>query len=146
MRAETYLKRIEKLDALIENKQTEARRWREVANNTTVNMSGERVQSSGSHDTIANAICTYLDLEREEIDSYIAGRKEIIRTIEQLPPIQYKVLFDMYVNYEHFKTLKDIAVKYDCSYSKARGIHERALKRVQRILDERERHENEQMQ
>lgn len=139
MKAETYLKRIEKLDALIENRQAEVARWREVANNTTVNMSGERVQSSGNHDTIENAICTYLDLEREEIDSLLAERKEILKTIEQLPPMQYRVLFNMYAQYEQFKTLKDIAAKYDCSYSTARGTHERALKRLQRILDERER-------
>lgn len=137
MRAETYLKRIEKLDALIENKQAEVARWREVANNTTVNMSGERVQSSGNHDTIENAICTYLDLEREEIDSYIAERKEIIQTIERLSPLQYKVIFKKYVQYEQFKTLKDVAAYYDNSYSWARTTHERALKQIQKILDER---------
>lgn len=139
MRAETYLKRLEKLDALIENKQAEVERWREVANNTSVNMSGERVGSTGCHDTMERAICTYIDLEREEIDSLLAERKEILKTIEQLPPMQYRVIFNMYAQYEQFKTLKDIAVKYDCSYSTARGTHERALKRLQRILDEREK-------
>lgn len=139
MKAEDYLKQIEKLDALIENKQAEVMRWREVANNTSVNMSGDKVGSFGNHDAMANAICTYLDLEREEIDSLLTERKEILKTIEQLPPMQYRVLFNMYAQYEQFKTLKDIAVKYDCSYSTARGTHERALKRLQRILDERER-------
>ena len=139
MKAETYLKRIEKLYTLIENKQFEVARWRAIANNTTFNMSGERVQSSGNHDAIENAICTYLDLEREEIDSYIAERKEIINTIEQLTPNQCKVLFKKYVQYEQFKTLKDVAAFYDNSHSWARTTHERALKQIQKILDEREK-------
>lgn len=139
MKAENYLKQIEKLDALIENKQAEVMRWREIANNTSVNMSGERVGSSGSHDTMANAICTYLDLEREEIDSYIAKRKEIIQTMERLQPAYYKVLYKKYVEYEDFKTLKDIAAYYDNSCSWARTTHERALRQIQKILDEREK-------
>ena len=134
MKAENYLKQIEKLDALIENKQAEVMRWREIANNTSVNMSGERVGSSGSHDAMANAICTYLDLEREEIDSYIAKRKEIISTIEQLATLEYNVLFKKYVRYS---TLKEIAAFYGNSYSWATTTHERALRQIQRILDER---------
>ena len=136
MKAENYLKQIEKLDALIENKQAEVMRWREIANNTSVNMSGERVGSSGNHDTMANAICTYLDLEREEIDSYIAKRKEIITTMEQLATIEYNVLFKKYVQYS---TLKEIAAIYGNSYSWATTTHERALRQIQKILDEREK-------
>ena len=135
MKAETYLKQIEKLDALIENKQAEIQRWREVANNTSVNMSKEKVQSSGSHDTIANAICTYLDLEREEIDAYLAKRKEIIATIEQLATIEYNVIFKKYVQY---LTFKEIAALYGNSYSWATTTHERALKQIQKIIDKRE--------
>ena len=139
MKAENYLKQIEKLDALIENKQSEVMRWREIANNTSVNMSGDKVGSSGNHDAMANAICTYLDLEREEIDSYIAKRKEIIMTMERLSPLYYKVLYKKYVEYANFKTLKDVSAYYDNSESWARTTHERALKQIQKILDEREK-------
>lgn len=139
MRAKEYLEQIEMLDALIENKQAEVQRWRDIANNTTVNMSRERVQSSGSHDTVANAICTYLDIEREEVDTLIAKRKSIIGVIEQLPPIEYDLLHKVYV--QHF-TLKDVAAMKDLSYSWATTTHGIALKMVQNILNKGKR-ENE---
>jgi DNA-directed RNA polymerase specialized sigma subunit len=132
VRAKEYLSQIEMLDKLIENRQADAQRWRDIANNTTVNMSGERVQSSGSHDVIANAICTYLDIEREEIDGLLAKRKVIISVIEQLPPIHYDLLHKVYV--QHF-TLKEVASIYDMSYNWATTTHGKALNEVQNILN-----------
>ena len=100
MKAQEFLKQIKKLDKLIENKLAEVQRWKEIANNTTVNMSGERVQSSGSHDTVANAICTYMDLEREIkqcVDELIDKRKDILNVIEQLPATEYGNIHNIYV-------------------------------------------------
>ena len=134
MRAKEFLEQIEMLDKLIENRQADAQRWRDIANNTTVNMSGERVQSSGSHDTIANAICTYLDIEREEIDGLLTKRKDIIGVIEKLPPIHYDLLHKVYV--QHF-TLKEVASMYDMSYNWATTTHGKALKEVQIIINKR---------
>ena len=139
MNAKEFLLQIKKLDKLIENKFAEVQRWKEIANNTTVNMSGERVQSSGSHDTIANAICTYLDLEREikqSIDELIDNRKEILDVIEQLSATEYDILHKIYV--QDF-TLQEVASLYDRRYEWATTTQGRALKHVQQILDEREK-------
>lgn len=135
--AQAYLKEIKKLDKLIENKLAEVQRWKEIANNTSVNMSGERVQSSGSHDTIANAICTYIDLEREIkqcVDELIAKRKDILNVLEQLDATEYDILHKIYV--QGF-TLKEIASLYDRRYEWATTTHGRALKHVQIILNKR---------
>lgn len=138
MNAKEFLQQVRKLDKLIENKLAEAQRWKEIANNTTVNMSGERVQSSGSHDTIANAICTYIDLDREItrcIDELIDKKKDIISVIEQLSATQYDLLHKLYVqNY----TLQDVASMYQRDYGWATTTHGRALKHVQIILNKRE--------
>jgi DNA-directed RNA polymerase specialized sigma subunit len=136
--AKEFLQQIRKLDKLIENKIAESLQWREIANNTTVNMSGEKVQSSGNHDTVANAICTYLDLEVEiqkRIDELVAARQDVISVIEQLNVAEYDLLHKFYV--QDF-TLQEIASMYDMSYNWATTTHGRALKQVQTILNKRE--------
>ena len=138
MKADAYLKQIQKLDKLIENKMAEVQKWKEIANNTTVNMSGERVQSSGSHDTVANAVCTYLDLEAElekDIADLVTKRQEIIGVIEQLNPTYYDILHKIYVQ---GYTLQEVASLYDRRYEWATTTKGRALKQVQIILNKRE--------
>ena len=143
MNAKDFLLQVKKLDKLIENKLAEVQRWKEIANNTTVNMSGERVQSSGNHDTVENAICTYLDLEKEinqRIDELIDKKKEILDVIEQLNATEYDILHKIYV--QDF-TLQEVASLYDRRYEWATTMQGRALKHVQNILDEREKKNNE---
>ncbi len=138
MTAKEFLQQIRKLDKLIENKIAESLQWREIANNTTVNMSGEKVQSSGNHDTVANAICTYLDLEVEiqkRIDELVAARQDVISVIEQLNVTEYDVLHKVYV--QGF-TLQEVASLYDRRYEWATTTKGRALKHVQTILNKRE--------
>ena len=137
MNAKAFLQQIEKLDILIANTEVDVQFWRDLATNTAVNMSGERVQSSGNHDTTEKAICTYLDLEAENekrIRELAAIRRDIISVIEQLKPVEYDLLHLVYVQR---KTLMDVAIKHDRSYSWATTTHSIALKHVQKILDER---------
>lgn len=137
MNAKAFLQQIEKLDTLIANTEVDVQFWRDLATNTAVNMSGERVQSSGNHDTTEKAICTYLDLEAENekrIKELAAIRRDIISVIEQLKPVEYDLLHLVYVQR---KTLMDVAIKHDRSYSWATTTHSIALKHVQKILDER---------
>lgn len=137
MNAKEFLLQIKKLDKLIENKLAEIRQWKDIANNTTVNMSGERVQSSGNHDTTANAICTYLDMEAElqkDVERLIAIKKDVINVIEQLNATEYDVLHKIYV--QGF-TLQEVASLYDRRYEWASTTQGRALKHVQNILNKR---------
>lgn len=139
LNAKEFLQQIKKLDKLIENTMAEVERWKEIANNTTVNMSGERVKSSGNHDTIANAICTYLDLEAENkrrIAELVEKRRDIINVIEQLDSSEYDLLHKIYV--QGF-TLQEVASLYDRRYEWATTTQGRALKQVQIILNKRER-------
>ena len=142
MNAKEFLQQIKKLDKIIENTMAEVERWKEIANNTTVNMSGERVQSSGNHDTIARAICTYMDLEvenKKHIAELVEIRRDIISVIEQLDATEYDLLHKIYV--QDF-TLQEVASLYDRRYEWATTTQGRALKNVQIILNKRERNEN----
>lgn len=136
--AQEYLQRIKKLDILIENKMQERERWRSVAFNTSSAWGGERVQSAGNPQKMASAIDNYLDIESEisrDLAQKIAARKEIIDTIETLPPREYDVLHKIYVQY---LTLQDFAALNDKTYRWASGVHGQALLSVQKILNERE--------
>lgn len=138
MTAKEFLRKIKKLDKLIENKMAELQHWKEIATNSTVNMSGERVQSSGRHDMVENAICTYIDLDREIarcIDELIDKKKDVISVIEQLSATEYDVLHKVYVQYY---TFDEVAIACKRSHSWATTVHGRALKHVQTILNKRE--------
>lgn len=132
------MSQIKKLDRMIVNKRIEIRQLKEIANNSTGDMTGEKVQSSGNPQRIAEAIVKYVDLEREifqDINKLIDARRDVISVIEQLSTTEYDILHKLYVQNI---TFQDVATAYDRTYSWATTIHGRALKHVQRILDERE--------
>lgn len=129
-----YLAQIDKIDQMIENKQAEVQRWKDIATSTSAGISGERVSSSGNHDTMANAVCTYLDIEDEEITALKQKRAAILRTIEQLPADEYDLIHKVYVQK---LTLKDVAYMRKKSYSWATTTHKKAKADLQKILNKR---------
>ena len=139
MNAKEYLLRVRKIDKLIENKISEAEHWKSVAMGSTSYSDGDRVQSSGSKQKMADAVARYIDIESEindEIDLLADIRREIVGTIEQLPVTEYDLLYKVYIV---GKELQDVATDMDKSYSWATTVHGRALAHLQKILDEREK-------
>lgn len=137
MDAKEFLRQIRKLDKLIENKLVEVQQWKEIATNVSPNLTGERVQSSGNPQKIADAIGRYIDLEREinqDIDKLVETKKDVISVIEQLNATEYDVLHKVYV--QGF-TFDEVAITCRHSRSWATTVHGRALKHVQTILDKR---------
>jgi hypothetical protein len=130
MTAKENLLRIRKLDKLIENKMAEAQQWREIATNISANMSGERVQSSGSTDTVANAVCKAMDLENEA-ELFKWEKENIIKQIEKLPVIYYDVLHKIYVQ---DIPIKSIAAQYHKRYEWASRKHREALEAFEKLL------------
>ncbi|MGN0472229.1 MAG: hypothetical protein ACI4F8_05235 [Lachnospiraceae bacterium] len=149
MRAKQYLQQIEKIDKIIQNKIIEKEQWFAIATNTTSQIGGERVQSSVSQQKMADATERYFEISQEidrYIDSLINTKKEVISTIEQLPPTEYDVLHKVYIGIivsdddpkmVRYLSLEEVADMYKKSYPWATSVHGRALKHVQDILDER---------
>lgn len=138
MDAKKYLQQVSKLNKLIENKMIELAQWKAMATSTGTFSDGERVQSSGSQQKMAEAVGRYVDIERELdacIDRYIDKKNEVILMIEQLPPVEYDVLHKIYIQ---DKQLAEVAAIYDRAYSWATTVHGRALKMVQDVLDGKE--------
>ena len=136
-KAVEYLKQLREIDGDVENLISEAERWRLIATGTTSRSDGERVQSSGNHQRMADAVCRYVDIE-EDIKRHLAAlaekRKEILETIRQLPYDKRNVLHKRYVQ---DMTFDEIAAACDKSRSWVTSVHGRALQAVQKILDER---------
>lgn len=140
-KAQEYLKQLKEIDGDIENMLAEAERWRLIAYGTTARSDGERVQSSGSQQRMADAVCEYIDIEEDikrELGALAEKRKEIISMIRRLPYNKRNVLHKRYVQ---DKSFDEIALMCDKSRSWVTSIHGRALQDVQAILDERESHE-----
>ena len=134
--AQVFLEQVERLDARITNKLIEKQQWKDIALGITANMDGERVQSSGAKDKMANAVTKCVDMEAEIdslVDELIDTKKKVIQTIEQLySPTEYKLLHLRYIQYV---PLKDIADMWGAEYTNITTTHGRALKNVQDILD-----------
>ena len=142
MNAKDFLKQLRKLDIMISNKLAEKDQWKAVALGITAQMGGERVQSSGSQQKMADAVNRYVDIEKEideYIDRLIDAKKDVINVIEQLDATQYDVLHKRYIQDMSFDE-----IGYACggkTKSWATTTHGHALKNVQLILDERERND-----
>ena len=137
--ARLFLGKLQKLDAMIENKLIEKEQWKSIASGTTTQQGGERVQSSGSQQRMADAINRYRDIEAEIdacIDNLIDAKMDVIAVIEQLELDEYDVLHKMYVQYKTFYEVADMCKK---SYSWVTHVHGQALWKVQKILDERKK-------
>lgn len=131
-----FLEQPRRLDTIIQNKLIEKNQWREMATNITANTNGERVQSSGVKEKMADAVIRCVDMEAEIdrlVDRLVETRKEVIRTIEQIDsPIEYNLLHMRYIQY---KSLQEIADYYGKDYGWATTTHGRALSHVRLIRE-----------
>lgn len=133
--AKLYLRQVEMLDTKIKNKLIEQQQWRDIAMGITANIGGERVQSTGSQQKMADAINKCIDMEAEInglVDELIATKRDVIATIEKLDsPIEYDVLHKRYIQRY---SLQEIADHYGKEYGWATTTHGRALKSVQKLI------------
>lgn len=136
MDAKSFLQQVEMLDAKITNKLIERQQWKDIALGITASVGGERVQSSGSQQKMADAVIKCVDMENEIdnlIDELIHTKKKVIFTIEKLySPTEYKIL---HLRYIQGVGLTDIANNMNKEYSWVTTTHGRALKNVQKLLD-----------
>lgn len=143
MKAKEYLQQVEKLNRLIENKMAEKEQWISMATSTGTFSDGDRVQTSGSQQKMADAVCRYIDLEKEIdrcIDKYVDARQDVIATIEQLPGKEYDLLHKIYIQGIELADMPNVCGK---SYSWVTKVHGWALQKVQDILDRKERYREE---
>ena len=138
-KAQIFLKQVEKLDTIIRNKLIEKEQWKDIALGITAHSDGERVQSSGSKQKMADAIERCIDMDNEInqlIDRLVDTKKEVSSVIEQLNATEYDVLHKIYIQY---LSLYDVADMKGKTYSWVTTVHGRALQNVMKLLNEREK-------
>ncbi len=134
--AQIYLEQYEMLFVQMECKIAERQQWHDLAFCVTQQISGDRVQSSGSKSKMTEAYDRCIAMEAgisEEIKALSEKQEEIKQTLAQLDnPTEYKLL---HMRYIQFKELKEIANIFKSDYTWATTVHGRALKSIQEILD-----------
>lgn len=131
MTAIQYLQQIKRYDYIIANKVKEYRHWVEVADGMGGFSAGERVKSSRNLQKGANAINNYIDVERE-IKELKRKRQEMIDVVQKLSPIEYDILYKLYI--EGY-VMKELASEYHKSYAWVKEKKRKALAHLQEILD-----------
>lgn len=137
MDAMSFLKQVEKLDALVKNKLIEKAQWRDIALGITANMEGERVQSSSKPSKMADAVDKCVDMEAEIdnlIDRLIDSKRDVLNVIEKLNATEYDVLHRRYIQ---FMSLQEIADAKNKQYGWVTTTHGRAVAKVKKIIEER---------
>ena len=141
LKAQDYLKQLKKLDKLIENKLAERDQWYAISTAVTQRISADRVQASSNPHKMEDAVLKLVEVEKElddAIDAFVDLKREIIATVTKLSETNetyYDVLHKIYVQY---RTLDEVADMYNNSRNWADQTHGRALRMVQRIIDDRE--------
>ena len=138
MRAIEFLEQIEKIDAMIANKLEEIEQWKALAMSTTAPINGDRVQSSGSQQKMADATIRYVTIEEDlktDIERLKKARRDIVEVIEQLPVKQYDVLHKIYIQGLTFQQIADIQ---GTTKSTVNNMKKKAVRNVQAILERRE--------
>ena len=139
MRAVAFLERIQTLDELIDAKILEKEELLERATSMAPNMDG-MPHAPGVSDKVGNAAARLAD-KADEInrltDQLIDYRDEALALLEQLPPLEYRVLHRFYVLYW---TMDRIAQDMPSQRSERQchRIKGRGLRHLQALLDERE--------
>ncbi len=132
MRADEYLKRVKKIEALIEIKKEDSSRWFDIAAGIGGGSSSEAVQSTKNPQKMADAVAKRIEIENE-IKALEEERKAIFKTLERLQSSEYIILIRFYI---YGDGLKKIAKHFNMSYEWAKKKKADGIIHLQEILDE----------
>lgn len=148
MKAKVYLKKIRKMDAMINADIEELAQLEALATKTGAVMGGERVQTSGSQQKMADCVVKIVEMKDKintEIDSYINYKAEARRMLCEcsadcimLLQKRYFGVCDDEKKKTVYKTWEEIAADMNFTYKwVSGGLHQRALSQFQKAMDER---------
>lgn len=148
IKAKDYLMQIKKMDAMINNNLRELEVLQALAEKTTAVLGGERVQTSGSGDSMAEAAIKIVMLKQEindEVDAYVdlrnAARKLINSACDaeciKLLTMRYLGIKNPATEEIEYKKWEEIAIELEFTFQwVSDGLHKRALSQLQKALDD----------
>ena len=136
MEAKEFLRQYQEALTDIRNLEAEAEEIESLAMSMTVSTDGERVQSSGKKDRMADLVAKVADLEMEimEMRTDALNRlRAVERIIAQVENKDYRQL--LHRRYIEQNTWERIAVEMNYTYRWITRLHGKALVVVQEMLD-----------
>ena len=139
MKATDYLKKIKSIDAMIIADVEELATLEALATKTTAVMGGERVQSSGSQQKMADCVVKIAELRskiEDELTELLALKREARELLCNLNDAECITL--LHKRYFLFEKWENIAVEMNYTYQwVSDGLHKKALSQFQKILDKK---------
>ncbi len=139
MKAKEYLEQIRTLDRRINNNLQALEQLEALATKVTAVNNGDRVQSSGSQDKMADTVIKIIELKQEinaDIDRLVDMKCEIIPVIDAVQDADfYDVLYKRYIL---CKKWEEIALDMHYSFRWVLKLHGRALQKIDMIRKENE--------
>lgn len=137
MKAKAYLQKIRTTDAKINAYIEELAQLEALATKTTSVLGGDRVQSSGSQQKMADAVAKIIELKEKinnEIDKLIDMKEEARKLIFEACESDCVTL--LHKRYFNGYDWEEIAVDMKYTYKwVSGGLHRKALSQVQKALD-----------
>ena len=134
--AQLFLESYELDKVRMECKLEERQYWHDLSLRMTGQMLGDRVQSSGSKDTMAKARDVCAEKENDilcQVQILSQKQSEVSSVLDRMTnPTEYKVLHQRYIQSKDFSVIAD---NFNSDYTWATTTHGRALKSVEAILE-----------
>ena len=134
--AKAYLRKIELLDANINNRIDDLHALKSLVTKITATISPVCVSGSGNQDKLGDSVAKIIELQDEinrKIDRFVDLKREISDLLEQIEdPDQVKVLHKRYFEY---KTWEQIALEVGYKYRNVCYIHGKALQAVAALME-----------
>lgn len=134
MSSKEYLKQLIYIDDMINNKQKQINRLRELCTIQGVNLSGMPKSCNGT-DKIVNLISKIVDLEKEineDIDKLVDLKRDATHKINLLNDNRYKLILNK--RYLLNETFEKIAVDMNLSWKWIHKLHGEALEELDKIF------------
>lgn len=136
MEAKQFLKQYQNILTDIRNLEAQKQELENLATGITVSTDGERIQSSGRKDRIAELAVMIADAERDIVERRTQAfhkLREIEEVIRQIPHERQQRILHM--RYIERKKWEEIAVSLGTDYRWTLRLHGRALRKVNEIIN-----------
>ena len=133
--AKGYLRKIELLDANINNRICDLQSLKSLVTKITATISPVCVSGTGNHDKLGDSVAKIIELQDEinrKIDKFVDLKREVSDLLEQIEdPDQVKVLHKRYFEY---KPWEQIACEMNYSFRNVCYIHGKALQALEAVM------------
>ena len=128
MGTEQYLNQLRDMKRRIACKRRDAQMWRSIAESLSVPLDGDRVQSTGSGDKMAESVAKAVDCERE-IDkltfAMLKLQEEIMKRIDSMENYNHSIILSEY--YVHGMSLNKISIEWGRSVRHLKRVKSEAI-------------------